>query len=226
MDKYQQLIQIRTHKLAVQLRDARIARRRSEEECASAMGISMDVYHSYEVARSAPSLPELEALAFFLDIHLEQFWGNQLISETIKASRIEQPESLHQIRNRFISTRLHMARSQAGFELATLAEATGIPEETLKQYEMGRSSIPLPDLEIITSKFNLPMLSLLDKDGPIGQWRKGQEFLQKILDLPDELQNFIILPVNQPYLRLAARLSELSVDRLRAVAEGLLEITY
>jgi hypothetical protein len=32
--------------------------------------------------------------------------------------------------------------------------------------------------------------------------------------------------VNLPYIHLAIRLSDLSVEKLRSVAEGLLEITY
>jgi len=37
--------------------------------------------------------------------------------------------------------------------------------------------------------------------------------------------DFISKPVNRPYLQLAQRLSEMSVEKLRMVAEGLLEIT-
>jgi len=36
---------------------------------------------------------------------------------------------------------------------------------------------------------------------------------------------FVLKPINLPYLELAKRLSEMSVDKLRDVAEGLLEIT-
>jgi hypothetical protein len=48
----------------------------------------------------------------------------------------------------------------------------------------------------------------------------------KFLDLPAPLQDFVCKPVNRPYVELALKLSELSVERLRAIAEGLLEITY
>ena len=40
-----------------------------------------------------------------------------------------------------------------------------------------------------------------------------------------ELQGFVCKPINRPYLELAVRLSEMSVEKLRGVAEGLLEIT-
>jgi hypothetical protein len=43
--------------------------------------------------------------------------------------------------------------------------------------------------------------------------------------MPVDLQTFVSKPINRPYLELAQRLSEMSVDKLRSVAEGLLEIT-
>ena len=49
--------------------------------------------------------------------------------------------------------------------------------------------------------------------------------MQDFKEMPPELQAFVAKPINLPYLELAQRLSEMSVDKLRAVAEGLLEIT-
>ena len=45
------------------------------------------------------------------------------------------------------------------------------------------------------------------------------------IELPIELQEFILKPVNQPYLEIAQKLSRMSVDKMRDVAEGLLDIT-
>ena len=43
--------------------------------------------------------------------------------------------------------------------------------------------------------------------------------------LSPELQDFISKPINRPYLEIAQRLGDMSVEKLRTVAEGLLEIT-
>jgi len=45
------------------------------------------------------------------------------------------------------------------------------------------------------------------------------------MKLSPEMRSFVCSPVNQPYLELARNLSQLSADRLRAVAEALLDIT-
>ena len=42
--------------------------------------------------------------------------------------------------------------------------------------------------------------------------------------LPDELREFVANPINQPYLILARRLSEIDARKLRSIAEDLLEI--
>jgi hypothetical protein len=49
--------------------------------------------------------------------------------------------------------------------------------------------------------------------------------MQHFAELSPELQDFISKPINRPYLEIAQRLGEMSVEKLRAVAEGLLEIT-
>jgi hypothetical protein len=49
--------------------------------------------------------------------------------------------------------------------------------------------------------------------------------MQKFLELSEEMQNFVRQPVNRPYIELAMKLSSMSREKLRAVAEGLLDIT-
>ena len=68
--------------------------------------------------------------------------------------------------------------------------------------------------------------SLVDQHGPVGIWRKQQQAVEQFIHLPVEVQEFITKPVNMPYLLLAQRLSGMPVEKLRAIAEGLLEITF
>jgi hypothetical protein len=67
---------------------------------------------------------------------------------------------------------------------------------------------------------------LFDQTGPIGLWMVQQRAIQDFLLLPPELQNFVCKPVNRPYLELAMKLSGMSTDKLRSVAEDLLDITF
>ena len=66
---------------------------------------------------------------------------------------------------------------------------------------------------------------LFDQSGPIGEWMMQQKSAQEFLELPKELQAFVCQSVNRPYLELAVKLSGMSSENLRSVAEKLLDIT-
>jgi hypothetical protein len=91
---------------------------------------------------------------------------------------------------------------------------------------LGERPIPLPELEILISALGGRIESLFDRNGPIGQWMLSEEAVQNFLEMPSELREFVALPVNRPYLELAMKLSSMSRDKLRSVAENLLDITY
>jgi transcriptional regulator with XRE-family HTH domain len=226
MNKQQQIIQLRTKKIAALIMDARRSKRRTEEECASALGISIDQFKAFETGQQSPSLPELEALAFYLDIPLEQFWSHQSLSELPPKETIRQKERLRQLRSRMIGASIKMARTQLNFSLRELSLASGISENDIKHYELGEAPAPLPELELLAQALDMRVEDFFDKAGPIGKWRAEQIITNRFLELPPELQEFVVKPVNRPFIDLAIRLSALNVDKLRSVAEGLLEITY
>jgi hypothetical protein len=70
------------------------------------------------------------------------------------------------------------------------------------------------------------MQSLFGTHGLVGQQLSQSERVTGFKQLPSELQDFIAQPINRPYVELANRLSNLPVDKLRSIAEGLLDITF
>ena len=129
------------------------------------------------------------------------------------------------LRNRVIGASLRQARLQSGLTTMELAASVDISEEQLDRYELGEEPIPLPELEVLANSVNRTIKDFQDSRGPIGTWIKQQRAMQHFADLSPELQDFISRPINRPYLEISQRLSEMSVEKLRAVAEGLLEIT-
>lgn len=226
MNKDQKLITLRMHKLGVLLYDARLATRRSIEECAAVMGVTPEVYASFEAGEAALSLPQLEVLAFYLDLPIEHFWESKALSESKEDDAVQNAVRLAALRNRIIGTRIQMLRGELNMSLDELAAATSIPTGRLQACEEGQSTISLPELEILANALETRVETFFDDRGVIGAWRTRQITIQKFFDLPEQHQEFILQPVNRPYLDLAMRLSELNVDKLRGVAEGLLEITY
>lgn len=218
-------ITIRSKKLGVLIRDARLAARRTTKECAEAMGISRALLLAYEEGRRAPSLPELEVLVYYLRLPLTHFWGRQAISGEAPVTEPLDLPRLMSLRQRLIGALLRQERNQANLSLKDVAVQTGLPAARLKAFELGERPIPLPELEVVLTALGGRVEDFFDKNGPVGRWLLSQGLVQGFLELPEEMRSFVSQPVNRPYLELAMKLSEMSKDRLRSVAEGLLDIT-
>jgi transcriptional regulator with XRE-family HTH domain len=216
---------IRKKKLGLLIKVARAAVKKEMHDCAAAMGVPLDVYETYERGESAPSLPEIELLAYFLNVPLDHFWGDELISNAKVENDHFKPENIKFLRQRMIGVLLKQARLEAGKSLEQLSEDASIDLDKLDSYERGEAAVPLPELENLSLTLNRQIKDFHDRYGPVGVWAMEQRALQGVKELPPDLQAFVSMPINQPYLELAQRLSEMSVDKLRAVAEGLLEIT-
>lgn len=216
--------QTRGQQLAQAIRDARLASRRDPEETAAAVGVTLPQYQSYENGEQAPALPTLELLAFFLNTPVERLLA---AAEPLDIKRtLEMKEQYQLLRNRVIAVRLRLARAEKNLTPAEVAAAAGVEEDQLRRQEAGQEPLPLPELEQVCLAVGITAASLLDDRGLVGKWRAQAAAVDNFLSLPSEVQAFLCQPVNLPYIHLAMRLSQLSVERLRSIAEGLLEITY
>lgn len=219
-------ITIRTKKFGVLIRDARLASRKTLQECAEAIGVTKGIFKSYEEGRRAPSLPELEVLVYFLKLPINHFWGNEAISDDEPVTAPLDLPRLLLVRQRMIGALLRQAREKVNKSVRDLSQETGIPSSRLKAYELGDRPIPVPDLEVLLEALDSRVDELFDQNGPVGQWMSDQKAIHDFLKLPADLRAFASQPVNIPYLELARKLSAMSKDRLRSVAEGLLDITF
>ncbi len=218
-------VTLRSKKLGVLIRDARQAARRSPEECARAMGITKGNLRAYEEGARAPSLPELEVLAYYLKLPIDHFWGGESISDDAPATEPLDLPRLVELRQRMIGALLRQERNNASLSVKAVAEQTGIPSGRINAYELGERPIPLPELELLLNAVAGRIDTFFDQSGPIGQWMLDQKSMQHFLDLPKDMQSFVCQPVNRPYIELAMKISSMSTEKLRSVAEGLLDIT-
>jgi transcriptional regulator with XRE-family HTH domain len=217
---------IRGKKLGVLIRDARQESGLSLEDCAARIGLTPAQLEAFESGVESPSLPQLEVFAYNLGIPLDRFWG-----EKAHAGQQESTADptvfnrLYVLRSKIIAVILKKSRLEMGVSAQDLAEAVGISTDMLEAYEKGEESIPLPQLEGMAAHLGLPVTYFMDKDGFVGEWASQQRYTQQFQALSPNMQAFVTQPVNEPYLEVAMRLSEMSVEKLRALAEGLLDIT-
>ena len=225
MNKHQMMMQIRKKKLGLLIADARLAVNREYEECAHIMGVTIKEFNQFETGEAAPSLPQLETLACYLNIPMDHFWGNSSKSSKVVLG-VETLQQRLQIQSEKIAEKLHLKRENSGMTLEALEEQTGISVEQLQNFETGEVPLPLPELEILTSILEIDLQALYDQEGTIGEWHQQQNTKEIYEILPEDLLKFVIQPVNQPYIQLAIKLSEMPAEKMRTIAESLLEITY
>jgi len=219
-------VTLRSRKLGVLIRDARLAARKTVPVCAQSIGVTAGIFRAWEEGRRSPSLPELEVLSYSLNLPIRRFWSKDATSDDEPSTDSMNLPAILGIRQRLIGAHLRQEREKASLSPSALAELSGIPTARLRAYELGERPIPLPVLEGLTSLLGGQIEMLFDQTGHIGLWMVQQKAIQDFLQLPPELQNFVCKPVNRPYLELAMKLSGMSTDKLRSVAEDILDITF
>lgn len=217
-------ITLRARKIGVLLRSARLAAGKSPEQCAQAIGTSSSTIEAYELGENSPTLPELEALAYYLNTPLTYFWGREVGLANKPENVVNDPQLLFRLRNHIIGIILRQARQEAGLSQEDVADRAGIIADKVDAYELGEQPIPLPELEVLANAVNRPLKHFQDGHGAIGSWIRQKQALLAFVDYSPELQDFISNPANRPYLELAQRLSVISLDQLRGLAEGIMEI--
>jgi len=213
----------RARKLGDLIRNARIKAGRSAAECAQVLIIQPEQFDEVETGNYLVSLPDLEALAIYLNIPMAYFWGTESLENSF--TQIDY-KNLIELRHRVIGVLLRQLRLQEKRTQKELAEVLDIDRRLLQQYETGRVSIPFVQLEQLSAHLGVSVEYFVDEQrGPLGAHEARQKLQKQFKRLSPELQSFLLNPVNISYVETAWRLSEMDVERLRQIAESLLDIT-
>jgi len=216
---------LRNRIIGLLLHDARERAGKTKRECAAALGVPVSTITAYEEGRRPISLPELEVLAYMLDTWAAHFWEHD--PELAPDESSVPLQEVLALRHRIVGGLLRQARLEADVSQKELAQALGCSTRRLSAYEYGESPIPLPELELLAQYLHLPLEYFLDKqEGLVGEWHRQQETWRRFRRLPREVREFVSQPINVKYLEVAMKLSQMPAGALRAIAEGLLDITY
>ena len=198
----------------------------SANALANALGVPATVITEIELGQRHVSLPQLEAMSLIFNVPVNYFWSEGAIKETAVEFPVREAMA---IRQRIIGVLLRQARTEAGRTEHDLANVLGVSAGAISDYEFGRAPIPLQELEALADYFNLPLGYFIDEGITPHLNGHHDPTLNEIADfsqLPKDVREFLSNPANLLYVNIAMKLSELSADTLRSLAEGLLEVTY
>ncbi len=215
---------IRAHMLGVLVRDAREASGFSVAELAQAVDASPETVQSWEYGEAVPSLPQVELLAYVLQIPISHFWGGETFAEQRSKRTIDAME-YSIVRSRMIGLMVATLRQQRNMELGPVAEAVGVTPEELQAYEMGDAEIPMTVMVTLASTLGVSLSHFLDGSGRVGEFIEFQQMTELFAKMPDDVREFLAVPSNEAYIRVAMSLAHIPTESLRSLAEGLIDIT-
>ncbi|MCA9924131.1 MAG: helix-turn-helix transcriptional regulator [Anaerolineales bacterium] len=205
------------------IQKARTHARQTTASCAEVLGISQEAYESAEAGVYDLSLPDLETLGIFLDVPMGYFWGTDTLDDE---PDVDYDEWMT-LRHRVIGVLMSQLRIQSRKSHEELAEHLGVDEDRIKAYETGEVPIPYLHLESLCRFMGGSPSDFMDEErGPLGRHQAKHKLKKQFDRMTPEMQQFLVNPVTMSYLDTAKRISDMDVDKLRQVAESLLDITY
>lgn len=221
---FEESYRLRGKMLGVLLRDARLGAARTVEDCARLLRVSPVIIESWEYGDDVPSLPQLELLAYYLDVPVSHFWS----TETLKTAHGEKMDIQHQyltLRDRMIGALLRQAREDSGLSVEQLSEMTSVPADRITYYELGEISIPMHELSVLSGSVKRNLSYFLESSSQIGELLATREIWKHFANLPEEMRAFAADPKNIGFLDIALMFSRMPTERLRQIGASILDIT-
>lgn len=215
---------IRGKMVGVLLRDARLKVGRSLEDCARKLNVQPEQIEQWELGEDVPSLPQLELLAYFLDVPVSHFWSTTTLQASEQDYSRVQDEYMR-LRDRMIGALLRQARETLELSQEDLSAASGLSVELIDYYEFGEVSIPMHELTVLANGVKKNIDYFLESSSHIGELLSMREDWKHFAHLPDDIRQFAANPLNIGFIEIAIMLSQMPTDRLRRVGESVLNIT-
>jgi transcriptional regulator with XRE-family HTH domain len=222
-----QEILIRNKITGVLLRNARLQTGKSVDACAAALSTDPAFILRAEEGRESLTLPQLESLARVMQVPIQYLLGDQDLPDDVGALEASHLGTVMTLRRKIIGVILQQARIDAGQTQDEVAAILDCEPERVARIEFGQEPIGLAELQVLSRALDLSFEELVAKDStpPAGKEPSRAE-TQQLAHLPPEILDFVLKPINVPYLRAAINLSQMPADALRQFATGLFEITY
>ncbi len=221
---YLESFRIRARMVGVLLRDARIKAERTLEDCARLLRVDIQQIESWEFGDAVPSLPQLEILAFYLDVPISHFWSMDTLEATVQDHSNTQNEYIA-LRNRIVGALLRIAREERDLTVESVSATTGVPADMIEQYELGDIAMPMHELTVLSNAVGKNISYFLESRSHLGELLAMREEWKHFTKLPEDIRKFAANPLNIGFIEIAIMFSQMPADRLRKVGESVLNIT-
>ncbi|MBI5930291.1 MAG: helix-turn-helix transcriptional regulator [Chloroflexi bacterium] len=220
----EELYTLRGRMLGVLIRDARLAMGYTIEEIAAHLNLPDETVLAWEFGQAVPSLPQLELVAYLLQVPVSHFWGSETFMQQYGSRQIDSHE-YSILRDRMIGALIRAGREAKNLTPEQLVAKLGIAPEFLQAYEYGTLPVPMTLLVSIASAIDVNVNYFLESTSRIGEFLEIREALKTIEEMPEDIRAFLSSHSNLAYIRLAMVFANLPTDSLRSLAEGMLDIT-
>lgn len=211
------------HRLAIgaQIRCTRMEAGRSVRDLAKLAGMSSKRLAALEAGEAEPALGEIEALAHYLNVPIDDLLRDNVIDNDEPA---KQPDfkGMAVLRQRIIGARLKQARLDRGASITDTAAMLGLTRAQLNSIEMGRRPLPVSRMLKLIQHYDITVDQLLDLGiGPVGEKQLRVMQHMRFDALPDEVKTFVTSASSLPFLQAAMHLSQLPQEQLSSAAKVL-----
>jgi transcriptional regulator with XRE-family HTH domain len=222
-----QVMSIRNRIIGVLVRRARLNAGKSQRECAQFLGCSSFMFSQYEQGRRGLSLPQLEVLAYLLDVPSASLWDDGYTQPEEPPAETLPLAQMMLLRRKILAVQFRQCRHAAGLTQRELGQLLGCSADIVSEYERGKRDIPLAELETAAERCGKGLPDFLDEQTiPLSAAEQDRQTLARLSELPPAVRDFVLNPTNTLYLRIAILLSSMKADSLRQIAETILDITY
>jgi transcriptional regulator with XRE-family HTH domain len=218
---------IQNKMIGVAIRDARMRAEKSIQECAQVLSGTLEMVTLAEEGEIGLTLPQLEVLAHFLHVSVSYLLGEEALPNDAPEEDSLPYDNVMAIRRKIIGVIVRQARLESAQTLDDVAPILGYTPEHLARIELGEEQITLVELRVLAESLGISFETFVAEDIiPLTPAERDARDLRWLAHLPPDVREFILKPINMPYLQVAMNLSRMPAETLRQIASGLLEITY
>jgi len=211
-------------KIIEQIKQVRTRKQQSIHNCAMILDISKVNYLKFENGEKPLSLPEIELLATYLGIPLQNLFDEGPVKDdSLIILQDEVQPQYRNLRQKMIRAKMNAEKANKGLSLEDLHQETGIPLESLKFYENGDLPIPIHHLIKISKVLSLPMDAFFNQEimaeSRASQQKSPPNWQQEYPESDDEKR----ISAGEAHSPLEIAISMLPIEDQAAMAKSLLE---